>query len=80
MSSWMFIVDSNTRSWVLQTNAVIIAEINAAIRVSSASIDVRRVPNREKRAWCTNIELGGSKGPCGVLFLSFSLFLFFPLE
>lgn len=35
---------------IAQTDAVIIAEINAAIRVSFASIGVRGVPNREKRA------------------------------
>lgn len=64
---------SNTRSRIAQTNAVIIAEINAAIRVSSASIGVRGVPNREKRAWCANIELEGSKGLAG---FSFSLFFF----
>lgn len=71
---------SNTRSRDVQTNAVIIAEINAAIRVSSASIGARGVPNREKRAWCANIELGGSKGLRGspsLPLLSHSLFLSF---
>jgi hypothetical protein len=60
-----------------QTDAVIIVEINAVIRVSSASISVRGVLNREKRSWCANIELGGSKGPRSSLPLEWGAF--FPL-
>lgn len=69
----------NTRSRAAETDAVIIAEINAAIRVSSASIGVRGVSNREKRAWCANIELEGPAGRSSSLSLS-PPFFSLPLE